>query len=114
MNEYGLPIWMEVMEWLVSVTSKVQPFLDFMFQEGLQYRSINLIRSAVLYTYLPADGTPIVVSIPWWSNCLKVYTIEGHLNQGTPIYGIHKLYRVISEIPKAFVTDGDSYVPGKY
>ena len=44
------------------ISSGVQPFLDFitsLFLEWLQYRSINLIRSAVSTTHLPVDGTPI-------------------------------------------------------
>ena len=43
-----------------SISSGVQPFLDFttsLFQKGFQYRSINLIRSAVSTTHLPVDGT---------------------------------------------------------
>jgi len=44
------------------ISCGVQPFLDFistLFQEGLQYRSINSIRSAVSSTHQPIDGSPI-------------------------------------------------------
>ena len=40
----------------------VEPFLDFitsLVQEGLQYCSINIIRSAVSTTHLPLEGAPI-------------------------------------------------------
>ena len=44
------------------ISCGVYLFLDFitsLFQEGLQYQSINLIRSAVSITHLPVDGVPI-------------------------------------------------------
>jgi len=44
------------------VSCGVQPFLDFLtslFEEGLQYRSINTIRSAVSSTHHAIDGSPI-------------------------------------------------------
>ena len=44
------------------ISGRVQPFLDFitsLFQEGLQYGSINTIRSAVSTTHLPIEGAPI-------------------------------------------------------
>ena len=37
----------------------IQPFLDFLFKEGLEYRSINVIRSAVSTTHVPLEGSPI-------------------------------------------------------
>jgi len=40
----------------------IQPFLTFLtalFQEGLQYSSINTVRSAVSSTHQPIDGVPI-------------------------------------------------------
>ena len=40
----------------------IQPFLDFLsevFKEGLEYRSINVIRSAVSTTHAPLEGSPI-------------------------------------------------------
>ena len=40
----------------------IQPFLDFLsdlFREGLKYRTINLIRSAVSMTHVPIESTPI-------------------------------------------------------
>ena len=40
----------------------IQPFLDFLsdlFREGLKYRMINLIRSAVSMTHVPIESTPI-------------------------------------------------------
>jgi len=53
--------WCERRE-IDSIRCGIQCFLDFitsLFKEGLQYRSINLIRSAVSTTHLPVDGTPI-------------------------------------------------------
>ena len=44
------------------ISAGVQPFLDFLtflFQEGLQYRSINTIRSAVSSTHQSIEGIPI-------------------------------------------------------
>ena len=44
------------------ISCGVYPFLDFigsLFAEGLQYRSINGIRSAVSMTHDPIEGTPI-------------------------------------------------------
>jgi len=53
--------WCERRE-IDSIRCGIQCFLDFitsLFKEGLQYRSINLIRSAVSTTHLSVDGTPI-------------------------------------------------------
>ena len=44
------------------ISCAVQPFLEFLtslFQEGLQYRTINTIRSAVSMTHSQIKGTPI-------------------------------------------------------
>ena len=44
------------------ISAGIQPFLNFitsLFQEGLQYRTINTIRSAVSSTHNPLDGIPI-------------------------------------------------------
>ena len=44
------------------ISAGIQPFLNFitsLFQEGLQYRTINTIRSAVSSTHNPIDGIPV-------------------------------------------------------
>ena len=59
--------WNQWMGWcqrrkVDPISCRVQPFLDFtasLFEEGLQYRSINTIRSAVSSTHHPMDGAPI-------------------------------------------------------
>jgi len=54
---------------LIPFLVKCSYFLDFitsLFQEGLQYCSINLIRSAVSTAHLPVDGTPIGKHPPPW------------------------------------------------
>lgn len=44
------------------ISCGIQPFLSFitsLFQEGLKYRTINTIRSAVSSTHQPVEGSPI-------------------------------------------------------
>ena len=59
--------WKRWLCWCTSrevdpLSSGVHPFLDFigdLFAEGLQYRTINSIRSAVSMTHNPIEGVPI-------------------------------------------------------
>ena len=59
--------WKKWVSWCVTrevdpLSCSVHPFLDFLaglFSEGLQYRSINTIRSAVSMTHHQVDGVPL-------------------------------------------------------
>ena len=59
--------WRKWVSWCMSrevdpISCPVHPFLDFLaglFSEGLQYRSINTIRSAVSMTHKQVNGVPL-------------------------------------------------------
>ena len=59
--------WKRWVSWCITrkvdpLSCSVHPFIDFLaglFSEGLQYRSINTIRSAVSMTHKQVDGVPL-------------------------------------------------------